>query len=150
LAALGVALALLAAIVSEGARAYSVDRAEAAMVSSYLAVGQQIDADIPHGGRVLGPERWWWALHGHSYLSLRNTWFQWAASAGSGADFPTLVNQWQPDTVIVNNNIRSDVMAFPGPLQDQFWSFIQQCTSMVGEVDDPTYFDTQIYRVTGC
>src|SRR5205085_12019192 len=48
------------------------------------------------------------------------------------------------------NKIRDDVQAFPGPLQDQFWSFIHQCTSMVAEVDDPTYFDTQIYRVTGC
>jgi hypothetical protein len=36
-------------------------------------------------------------------------------------------------------------------LQDQFWTFIDRCTERVQTIDDPTYFDVEIYRVTaGC
>ena len=53
----------------------------------------------------------------------------------------------QPDSVIVNVNARADIHAFPDALQQQFWQFIERCTSLVADLDDPTYFDTQVYEV---
>jgi hypothetical protein len=142
----------LAALASEGLSAFGVDRAESRLVTPYLSAGAQIDSALPSVGVVLGPERWWWALHDHPYISLRSLWFQWVASdrLGMHPEFTDLAARWQPESVVVNNNIRNDLLAFPTTLQDQFWRFIQQCTTQVAEIDDPTYFETQIYRVTGC
>jgi hypothetical protein len=143
-------LALLALVVNEGAQAYAVDRAESALVTPYLEVGQRIDAALVPGRLVLGPERWWWALRSHPYISLRSLWFQWSATTQANPQFSDLAARWQPTAVIVNNNVRDDVRAFPLALQDQFWSYLARCTLLVAEVDDPTYFETQIYRVSGC
>jgi hypothetical protein len=53
----------------------------------------------------------------------------------------------QPDNVLVNNNTRDDLRAFPGALQAQFWTFVDQCTDLVGTVDDPSYGRTDVYRL---
>jgi hypothetical protein len=139
-------LALLLGVISDGLRAYSVDRAESAQVTPYASVGRQIEAALPTDGVVLGPERWWWALHSHPYVSLRSLWFQWQSQDGA-ASFTDLVQRWQPRSVIVNNNVRDDIKAFPSERQAQFWTFIQSCTRPVGSVEDPTYFDVQVYEV---
>ena len=52
--------------------------------------------------RVFGPERWWWALHTHPYLSLRSVWWQWLNG---------LTPPFQPEYVIVNDNVRADIEA---------------------------------------
>jgi hypothetical protein len=139
-------LALLLGVISDGLRAFGVDRAESAQVTPYASVGRQIEAALPADGVVLGPERWWWALRSHPYISLRSLWFQWQSQNGA-ASFTDLVQRWQPRSVIVNNNVRDDIKAFPSELQEQFWRFIQQCTRPVGSVDDPTYFEVQVYEV---
>lgn len=135
-----------ALVLVDGANAYGMDRLESGLVSSYLGVGQELQAQVTPGGLLLGPERWWWALHDHRYVSLRALWFAWTP----GTRFADLAQRWQPSEVVVNNNVRGDVLAFPPALQREFWEYIAQCTTFVGEVDDATYFDTQIYRVTGC
>jgi hypothetical protein len=139
--------ALLFAIASDGLRAYGVDRTESAQVTPYASVGAQIDATVHADGVVLGPERWWWALRAHPYISLRSLWFQWLSDDGA-TPFSDLVARWQPRSVVVNNNVRDDIRAFPPALQDQFWTFIGNCTRQVGGLDDPTYFDVQVYEVS--
>jgi hypothetical protein len=142
---------LLLGVTSDGLRAFGVDRAESAQVTPYASVGRQIEGALPADGVVLGPERWWWALHNHPYISLRSLWFQWQSRDGE-ASFADLIERWQPRGVIVNNNVRDDIKAFPTALQEQFWTYIQRCTRPVGSVDDPTYFDVQVYEVRpdGC
>ena len=142
-------LVLLAPVVSDGLQAYRLDRAESKQVSAYAQVGQRIEAALVGDGVVLGPERWWWAVHDRQYISLRSLWFQWTSLDGS-TSFNDLVGRWQPRSLIVNNNVRDDIRAFPSELQEQFWTFVAQCSRMVEEIDDPTYFDIRVYEVIGC
>jgi hypothetical protein len=99
----------------------------------------------------MGPERWWWALHDHPYLSLRSIWWQWSLAAdSSGQQLPQFLDwviRTQTDVVIVNINVRDDVLSFPEPLQAQFWDFIERCTTLVTDIPNPNYFDTEIYAV---
>ena len=146
-----VAGAIAVCIALEGAHAYQVDWLEAASVTPYLPLGAQIDSAIAPDTVVLGPERWWWVLREHPYVSLRSTWFQWAAaaSAGGSPQFADWVIRTHPATIIVNVNVRGDVRAFPQALQDQFWAFIDQCTTLTSNIHNPNYFDTEVYEVTG-
>jgi hypothetical protein len=145
-----VAVLVLPGVGLEGVAAYRADWVEASQVTPYLAVAEQIEAAIPPGSPVLGPERWWWPLHEHRYVSLRSLWFQWSAAAAAAESEPNFVD-WvtraQPESVIVNVNVRADIHAFPDALQQQFWQFIERCTSLAADVDDTTYFDTQVYAV---
>jgi 4-amino-4-deoxy-L-arabinose transferase-like glycosyltransferase len=109
-------VALLVAVIADGLRAYTVDRAESAQVTPYASVGRQIEAALPADGVVLGPERWWWALHARPYVSLRSLWFQWQSHDGA-TTFMQLIERWQPRSVIVNNNVRDDIRAFPPAMQ---------------------------------
>ena len=81
-------------------------------------------------------------------LSLRSIWFQWAAAASKGGDSPRFVD-WvtrsQADSVIVNVNVRADIHAFPESLQMQFWSYVERCTTQVGDIQDANYFDVEVY-----
>jgi len=145
-----VVLAALTGIGLEGVAAYRLDWVEASQVTAYLTLGQQIEAAVPPASLVLGPERWWWALHDHPYMSLRSVWFQWSAAAAEARGDPRFidwVSRARPERVIVNVNVRADVQAFPEQLQAQFRQFIERCTTLVADFDDPTYFDTQVYEV---
>ena len=106
-----VAGAIAVCIALEGAHAYQVDWLEAASVTPYLPLGAQIDSAIAPDTVVLGPERWWWVLREHPYVSLRSTWFQWAAAASTGGSpqFADWVIRTHPATIIVNVNVRGDV-----------------------------------------
>jgi 4-amino-4-deoxy-L-arabinose transferase-like glycosyltransferase len=143
-------LGLALAVGADSQRAYQLTLAEAALAGQYLGVGIEIDAALPPDGRVLGPERWWWALHQHPYLSLRGVWFQWTAMAASGATprFADWVTRARADSIIVNDNIRGDVRDFPETLQQQFWAFVQTCTTRVTQLDDPTYLQIEVYEIT--
>jgi hypothetical protein len=139
--------------VMEGAHAYAVDWAQAASVTPYLPLGEQIDAALAQDAPLLGPERWWWALRAHPYVSLRSIWFEWTALKKTGASpqFADWVVQMRPDSIIVNINIRNDLEAFPPDLQEQFWSFMDRCTIETAEISNPNYFNTEIYKVVpGC
>jgi hypothetical protein len=43
--------------------------------------------------------------------------------------------------------VRDDARDFPDLLQQQFWDFVRDCTTLVGEVADPTYFTTGVYWI---
>jgi hypothetical protein len=94
---------------------------------------------------VLGPERWWWVLHTHPYLSLRGVWWQWSSSPG-----PTFVDgvSWaDADNVVVNDNVRDDLLLFPESVQRRFRTFLSMCTTRSVEFSDETYFGIEVYRV---
>jgi hypothetical protein len=143
------AAALAFSIGSDAVSDYQLTFDQSAAAGRYLDVGGEIERSLRPGARVLGPERWWWALHDHPYLSLRNLWFQWTASAATGRtpEFVDLVTWSRADTVIVNDNVRGDVLDFPGTLQQQFWTFIDTCTLRVADLNDPTYLDLEVYEI---
>jgi hypothetical protein len=141
---LGVVLAL------ESVHAYTVDWTEAATVTPYLPLGALVAEPVPPGALVLGPERWWWALHDRPYVSLRNIWFQWTALAHAGQqpEFADWMVRLHPASIIVNINVRDDVLAFPPALQAQFWEYMQRCTTLAADIPNPNYFETEVYAVT--
>jgi 4-amino-4-deoxy-L-arabinose transferase-like glycosyltransferase len=139
-------LGLLLTLGWEGIRAYQVDFDQAERVSSYLGIGREIEADLTPGAAVLGPERWWWALHEHPYLSLRSVWWQWSDAAAP--HFVDWVTSTRTQAVIVNVNVRDDIRSFPVPLQAQFWNFLARCATQVDDIVDVNYFEIEVYRVT--
>jgi hypothetical protein len=144
-----VSLAILAPLANDSIAAWQLDFAESGEVSAYLEVGQRIDAALAPGATVLGPERWWWALHTHPYRSLRAQWFRWTAqqTAGEQADLRALLLGTEATSIVVNDNVRGDVRAFPEALQQQFWDFLDRCTTLTDVVEDPTYSRIEIYRI---
>jgi hypothetical protein len=129
---------LLARACLDGVFAYQLTLAQADEVSAYGAVAQQLDRAISPAARVYGPERWWWALHTRPYLSLRSVWWQWS----NGLQPP-----FAPDTIVVNDNVRADILLFPEPIQQRFWTFIRECTTRAATIEDPNYFGIEVYRV---
>jgi hypothetical protein len=143
-----VLVALGLVVARDGVAAYQVYLAQAAQVSQYLGVGAQLQAALSPGAPVLGPERWWWALHDHPYASLRSIWWQWWADASPNKEFATWVASTQADAIIINDNIRDDIHAFPEPLQQQFWAFITSCTTPVLDLTDAAYLKIEVDRIT--
>jgi 4-amino-4-deoxy-L-arabinose transferase-like glycosyltransferase len=139
-------LVLVTTLGWEGVRAYQVDFEQAARVSAYLGVGRQLETGLSPGAPVLGPERWWWALHAHPYLSLRSIWWQWS-NVAAAPNFVDWVTSTGTEGVIVNTNVRDDIRSFPPPLQAQFWSFLARCTTRVADIVDANYFEIEVYRV---
>jgi 4-amino-4-deoxy-L-arabinose transferase-like glycosyltransferase len=149
-AAMLASVALLVVIGVDGGRAYQLDFDESTQVSPYLAVGEEIDAALVPGAGLLGPERYWWALHAHPYLSIRSIWFQWTALATSTRQTPQLADWFArsgADFLIVNVDIRDDIHAFPQPLQAQFWSYLDQCATLIADLPNVNYFPTQVYAI---
>ncbi len=143
----GATAALLIVIVVESRRAHAVDLAQAAQVSSYMEVGQTIDALLPPGARLLGAERWWWALRGHPYLSMYNVWAQWQVARESGGLLPQFadwVEESQTDFIIVNSDVRHPPDDL---LRDQYSTFLRTCSLPVAAWSDPNYGDIEVYQV---
>ena len=144
------ALVIALAMVGEGFSAYRAEVTAADEVTPYLSYGQRIKAVIEPGVAVLGPERWWWALHDHPYTSLRSLWFQWAARAdetGFEPSFAEFVSHTGAEQMIVNVNVRADIRAFPAALQRQFWSFMDHCATEIANFDDANYRVIEIYQI---
>jgi hypothetical protein len=146
-------LGLVITIAAEAAQAYRLSLTQATAAGQYLGVGRGVARSLRPGARVLGPERWWWALHDHPYVSVRNLLFQWTASAarvndsGPTPEFGDWVTWANPDSVVVNDNVRGDVRDFPDKVQQQFWTFIDVCTQRVAYLNDPTYLEIEVYEI---
>jgi hypothetical protein len=146
---LKVALVALGMLIARDAvAAYQAYLDQAMQVSQYLEVGVQLEAAIGPGARIMGPERWWWAVHDHPYASLRSIWWQWWADAAPNKQFATWVTATQADAIIVNDNIRDDIHAFPEPLQQQFWAYVRVCTTPVLDLSDASYLRIEVDRIT--
>lgn len=146
-------LGLAFTIGAEAVQAYQLSLTQATAAGQYLGVGMELEGSLRPGARVLGPERWWWALRDHPYLSVRGLLFQWTAAAAlvEGTGPPPELVDWltwaNPDSVVVNDNVRGDVLDFPDTVQQQFWTFITTCTRRVGYLNDPTYLEVEVYEV---
>jgi 4-amino-4-deoxy-L-arabinose transferase-like glycosyltransferase len=145
-----VLMAVGLAIAKDGFAAYQTYLAQAAQVSQYLGVGVHLEEAIGPGAHILGPERWWWALHDHPYASLRSIWWQWSARADPSQtpQFEQWVTSTQADAIIVNDNVRDDIHAFPEALQQQFWAYISACTTPVLDLTDASYLRIEVDRIT--
>jgi hypothetical protein len=144
---LGPALGLLVIVAVEGATAYQADATRATQTTSYLDLGERIERSLPTGARVLGPERWWWPLHDHPYLALRNLWRQWqvaAASADQTPQFRDWVEADGADFLVLNDDVRQDITTFPDDLQDQFWGLLDACGLPWADWKDPTYGEIEV------
>lgn len=147
LALAGVSVGLLAIIARESRAAYQIDLRQSGEVSRYLDVGRGIDAHLTPGARVLGADRWWWALRDHPYRSLNSVWPQWRIAREQGKRLPELsdwIHQIQPDFIVVSNDVRR---MYPDELQNQYLSFLQRCALLVGAWTDRTYGPIEIYRL---
>ena len=116
---------------------------------AYLIVFDFVDYWIHRGQHGL---HWWWALHSHPYASLRSVWWQWWAQASASHDQPPRFVSWvishQAEAIIVNDNIRDDVRAFPDALQQQFWAYVSACTTPVLDLMDASYLRIELDRIT--
>lgn len=143
-------LALIVLVTAEGMRAYRVDRRSAAAAGDYLALGRRIDASLTPGARVLGADRWWWALSDHPYFSIHALFLRWqwmARHADRPAQFTQLVEQTPVDFIVVNNDVRGSLGLYPDRLQREFWDFLRQRTQLVAGWNDGTYERIEIYRL---
>ena len=149
IAVAGLTIGLLGLVAVEGARAYRLDRSQSRQVSPYLVVGQRIHSHLTPGARVLGSERWWWALRDHPYLSESNLSWTWLSKAvqGQPTEFARQVAAAQIDFIIVNDNIRGGLTMHPSLLQDQFWNFLKACSQRVADWTDATHGWIEIYQV---
>ena len=150
LISLGAGVAVLAIIAVEGGVAYQADGIRAEQTSSYLDLGNRMERSLPSGARVLGPERWWWPLHDHPYLALRNLWRQWEVAAAAGEQTPRFqdwVTRADSDFVVVNEDVRQDLSVYPQALQDQVWAFLGDCSTAWGDWTDPTYGEIELRQV---
>jgi hypothetical protein len=141
------ALALLAIVAGEGAIAYQADVTRATQTTNYLDLGERIDRSLPTGARVLGPERWWWPLHDHPYLALRNVWRQWQIAAESPDPTPQFwdwVEADGADFLVLNDDVRQDITVFSSDLQDQFWAVLDACALPWADWADPTYGEIEV------
>ena len=51
-------------------------------------------------------------------------------------------------SIIVNDNVRDDIHAFPEPLQQQFWAYVSACTTPVLDLTDASYLRIEVDRIT--
>jgi hypothetical protein len=119
LTALALVVTFSGVVVLEGRRAYRVDSIESRDASRYLDVGAKIRAHLPERTVVLGPNRWWWALHDYEYLSLNNIFRQWqlaAESSSAAPHFADWIGATQARYILTSNDTRADLLRFPEPL----------------------------------
>jgi hypothetical protein len=147
-------LRLVAAICSfclmvvDGLGTYVWDWWRIPQTSAYASVGAQMEAALTPGARVVGSERWWWALRNHPYWSLNNFLFQMDLPSATPRrpTFSKLVVDYQIDFIIVSNQPR-ELEGYSPATQTQFWHFIQACAVQMADWTDSTYQHIAIYRV---
>ena len=88
--------------------------------------------------RVFGPERWWWALHAHPYLSLRSVWWQWLNDLTP--PFPARVRDRQRQRA---RRYPAFPRAHPAALPDLYRDLHNPRQHDRG----PNYFGIEVYRV---
>ncbi|HSM56921.1 MAG TPA: hypothetical protein VK879_12290 [Candidatus Sulfomarinibacteraceae bacterium] len=145
---------LLAPIVAEGLVFYQRERARALDAISYAQVGQTLRGEIPAGARLAGAERWWWPLRQHDYLAANSLWLRWDAAQARGGPRPTfaaLAEEAGVTHILVNDNVRGDISRRHEQLQQEFWSFLQACTTVQATWQFPTYGEIALHETrAGC
>jgi 4-amino-4-deoxy-L-arabinose transferase-like glycosyltransferase len=144
-----ISIGLIAIALFEGLHAYRIDQRQSTQVTPYLTIGQQIDSYLMPNARVIGAERWWWALRDHPYLSIGGLWAQWQIDqeAGGSPHFADSIARTETRYIIVNDNVVGDIRYAPDQLQQQFFDYLQLQCVVVADWDDATYGHLTIYRI---
>lgn len=149
-----VALVVVGWVVAHGAGFYRQDRRQALNVSDYHALGAAIDATLPAGVKVAGSERWWWPLRAHPYLAMNNLWGQWRIEHDRGKETPpfaALVDANGVDHILLSRSVRGDMSRATEALQRHFWAFVERCTLLQEQWEDPWYGQISLRAVRpGC
>jgi 4-amino-4-deoxy-L-arabinose transferase-like glycosyltransferase len=144
-----IGIASLAMIILEGAHAYQINQQQVMSVSNYLDVGRKIALYLEPNATVLGTERWWWALREDHYLSLTTLWTKDRGRAEDSNHKPCIremLGGGRPCYIIVNNNVRGDILSYPVEVQKDFWEFLEVCSVPLAAWTDKSYGQIQIYR----
>jgi hypothetical protein len=143
-------LIIVLVVIGEGFALYQREWWEVTGGSDYLTVGHQIEASITPGARLLGSDRWWWALRSHPYLALNGLWLNWQWQAQRQAQppqFSELVSETGADYILVNNDVWTNLFTYPQPLREQFRTFLESCTQLVTDWTNETYGRIVIYQL---
>lgn len=143
-------LAVMALIVDHGADFYRQDRMWALNVTDYHALGATIDDALPAGAKVAGSERWWWPLRAHPFLAVNNLSLQWRIARDRGRQTPSfaaLMGATGVDSLLLSRNVRGDMSRAPEALQHRFWEFVETCTILQEQWDDPWYGELSLRAV---
>lgn len=143
-------MTILGLVLFDAAIAYGIDWQQKGIVSDYLTTGQQIEAYLSPDGRILGENRWWWALHQYPYYSVGSIFFQSRAafmSTGELPPFASYVQEKEIDIILLNRNFEGDFYAFPPSFREQFYAYLTSCTRLEAEIQDKTYGLIQVFTV---
>jgi 4-amino-4-deoxy-L-arabinose transferase-like glycosyltransferase len=141
-AAAGLLLVALLIPVAEGVAFHVRQRHVARTITPYQQIAEQIRRALPPEARAAGSERWWWQLRNTPYLALNTLWLDWEVARDNGqqpSSFGPLATRRNLTHLIVNDNIRGDIIHRDPALQAQFQQFLTQCTTLQQAWQDPTY-----------
>jgi hypothetical protein len=151
--AIGVTLAMLLAV--ESGYAWLREWQTARSTTPYPQIGARIEEAIQRemGSRpvtILGPERWWWALHTHRFYADHNLWGQWRGqfvASNRLPDFGQLVRQAHIELILLSPDQMQGIKLFPELVEEQYWEFIAHCTTPLHLIEDATYGRIEVLRV---
>ena len=144
-------LTVAVAVVADGVDAYRDDRRLAQTVSDYGEISERVDVVLPAGAGVVGHQRWWWGLHEREYLALnvlQLTWEQQAEESRQPPSFVALFDATGANTLIIDDNARSEISRYPAELRLQIETFLATETVQAAVITDPTYgrFEVHVRR----
>ena len=146
-------IGLVALLLLEGAYVWRRQWQESKSVTAYSMVAEQLRTAIPADAVVLGPTRWWWALHHQPYYALSNLWAQWLVmhqSTGADSHLATLINTMQIDQLVIVPAEMGELKLYPTMLQSEFDHFLATCTNPVTVIHTPTYEPIAVLKITPC
>lgn len=135
---------------AEGAAAYWRDGQHAQAVSNYTEVSQRIAMNLPPGALTAGAERWWLGLRPRPYIALNSLFARWRFEDQDEDASPSLsdiVNRMNVQFILVNNNVMQDVIRYSNRLQQDFSTFLVECTNLESDWDDRTYGHIAVHSV---
>jgi hypothetical protein len=116
------------------------DNALRRQASGYLQVGEQLQAFLPPGASVAGPERWWWALHEQRYRAANNILYQWTE-----AGLPAVAGDI--DYVIKDETMRGEWWTGSRLPTGAFDLWLAHCGQQVAGWADASYGRLEVYAM---
>jgi hypothetical protein len=141
---------LLVVLVGEGLRGYQFSLRESERVTPYLQIGRQLSSLMPDDGVVLGAWRWWWALADHRYFAVNGFWQQSQRVSVSG-DLPSFreeLHRKGASYLVVDRDFLADLDRTVAAYRLDAVRFVDDCSVVVGVLDDVTYGRIEVRRVS--
>jgi hypothetical protein len=141
---------LIIVMIGEGFRGYLFSTRESARVTPYLEVGRRIASFMPEEGPVLGAWRWWWAVGNRSYFAVNGLWWSSQRVSAGGAHLPLReeVETKRARYLIVDRDFQADLDRTVSAYRSNAVRFIDECSSVVGVINDVTYGRIEVRRVS--